>query len=154
MLQPGDTAPAFSLPDQDGAIHALKDQQGSWTLLYFYPKDDTPGCTIEACTLRDNFPHFGKMKATVWGVSTDSVAKHKKFSVKYKLPFTLLADEDKAVVTAYGVYGKKKFMGREYMGINRISFLIDPTGKIAKVYNPVKPLKHAEEVLADLEALK
>ena len=153
MLKPGDKAPDFSLPDQDSKMHALKDERGKWVLLYFYPKDATPGCTVEACTLRDAYPQFGKLDAVVFGVSTDSVKSHAKFAEKQKLPFTLLADEQKEVVQAYGVWGKKKFMGREYMGIKRWSFLIDPKGKIAKVYEDVKPAAHAEEVLADIRAL-
>ncbi|MEK7105509.1 MAG: thioredoxin-dependent thiol peroxidase [Patescibacteria group bacterium] len=154
MLQQGDIAPEFTLPDQTGKTHALKDERGKWVLLYFYPKDDTPGCTVEACQLRDNFPTFKKLDVTVFGVSIDPVKKHAKFADKYNLPFTLLADEEKVVVNAYGVWGKKKFMGREYMGIKRWSFLIDPKGKIAKVYDDVKPKVHAEEVLADLKALR
>ncbi len=154
MLQQGDIAPEFTLPDQTGKTHALKDERGKWVLLYFYPKDDTPGCTVEACQLRDNFPTFKKLDVTVFGVSIDPVKKHAKFADKYNLPFTLLADEEKVVVNAYGVWGKKKFMGREYMGIKRWSFLIDPKGKIAKVYDDVKPKVHAEEVLADLNALR
>ena len=150
----GGRAPAFSLPDQNGKTHALKDYAGSWVLLYFYPKDDTPGCTIEACALRDHFPKFKKLKAAVLGVSVDPVKKHAKFVEKYELPFTLLADEKKEVVEAYGVWGKKKFMGREYMGTKRWSFLIDPEGKIAKIYEDVKPANHAEEVLKDLAVLR
>lgn len=153
MLKVGAKAPAFHLPDQKGQLHALKDYAGQWVLLYFYPKDDTPGCTVEACTLRDNFPKFKKLKAVVLGVSVDPVKKHAKFAEKYELPFTLLADEKKEVVEAYGVWGKKKFMGREYMGTKRWSFLIDPEGKIAKIYEDVKPANHAEEVLADLKEL-
>ena len=153
-LQAGDKAPEFSLPDQDGKSHSLADYAGQWVLLYFYPKDDTPGCTTVACSLRDNFPAFGKLKAVVLGVSTDAVKKHKKFADKYKLPFTLLADEEKTLVNAYGVWGKKKFMGREYMGTNRMSFLISPEGKIAKIYEKVKPKEHAAEVLSDLNLMK
>ena len=152
-LKAGSKAPAFSLPDQDGKMHALKDYAGKWVLLYFYPKDDTPGCTIEACTLRDNFPKFKKLKVTVLGVSVDSAKSHGKFAKKYDLPFTLLSDEDKKLVNAYGVWGKKKFMGREYMGTLRWSFLINPEGKIAKIYEGVKPAQHAEEVLQDLRVL-
>jgi peroxiredoxin Q/BCP len=152
-LAQGDKAPAFTAPDQDGALHRLSDEKGKWVLLYFYPKDDTPGCTAEACAIRDAWPKFKKLKATVFGVSIDPVKKHRKFVEKYELPFTLLADEDKKIVEAYGVWGKKKFMGREYMGIHRVSFLIDPNGKIAKIYPTVKPAVHAEEVLADLKAL-
>jgi peroxiredoxin Q/BCP len=153
MLKVTQKAPAFTLPDQDGAMHSLKDYAGQWVLIYFYPKDDTPGCTKEACALRDEFPAFGKMKAKIFGVSADTVASHKKFVTKYKLPFTLLADPEKGMIEAYGVWGKKKFMGREYLGISRSSYLINPKGKIEKVYEKVNPLTHADEVLADLKAL-
>ena len=122
-------------------------------LLYFYPKDDTPGCTKEACGIRDSFPDFKKLKIAVFGISVDSAASHKKFEEKYDLPFTLLADEKKEVVKKYGVWGKKKFMGHSYEGTLRTSFLIDPQGKIAKIYENVNPVGHAEEVLADLRAL-
>ncbi len=149
----GQSAPSFTLPDQEGKEHALKDYKGKWVLLYFYPRDNTPGCTIEACTIRDQFKDFKKIGAAVLGVSTDSVKSHKKFADAYELPFTLLADEHKEVVGAYGVFGEKKFMGRTYMGIRRTSFLIDPKGKIAKVYEKVKPLVHAAEVIADLKEL-
>lgn len=152
-LKIGQKAPGFHLPDQAGREHDLKDYLGQWVLLYFYPKDDTPGCTVEACTLRDNFPKFKKMKAVVLGVSADAVKKHAKFAEKYDLPFTLLSDEKKEMLGDYGVWAKKKFMGREYMGILRNSYLIDPEGKIAKIYEGVKPAQHAEEVLADLKAL-
>jgi thioredoxin-dependent peroxiredoxin len=147
-------APRFTLPDQDGKEHSLVDYQGKWVLLYFYPKDDTPGCTKEACTIRDSFPDFKKMKITVLGVSVDSVKSHKKFEEKYELPFTLLSDEKKTVVKKYGVWGKKKFMGREYTGTFRTSFLIDPKGKIAKIYEDVNPVTHAADVLKDLKELK
>lgn len=149
-LKVGQPAPDFELPDQNGDMHKLSDERGKWVLLYFYPKDDTPGCTKEACAIRDNFPDFKKVKAAVLGVSVDSVKSHKKFSEKYKLPFTLLADEEKEVVKLYGVWGKKKFMGREYDGTLRTSFLIDPEGAIAKIYENVKPATHAGEVLADI----
>lgn len=149
----GEKAPEFTLPDQDNVQHALSSYAGKWVLLYFYPKDDTPGCTIEACTIRDQFKDFNKIDAVVLGVSTDSVASHKKFATAYELPFTLLADETKEVVGRYGVFGEKKFMGRTYMGTKRMSFLIDPKGNIAKVYEKVKPENHASEVLADLAAL-
>jgi len=152
MPKEGQRAPEFSLPDQDGAVHSLADYQGSWVLLYFYPKDDTPGCTKEACAIRDDFHNFGTLKAKVRGVSVDSVNSHKKFAEKYSLPFTLLADEGKTVVNEYGVWGLKKMMGREFMGTLRTSFLIDPEGTIAKVYENVDPLTHAGEVLADLRA--
>ncbi len=147
-------APDFSLSDQEGKIHNLSQYKGQWILLYFYPKDDTPGCTKEACAIRDNFPAFKKLKIQVFGISVDSVKSHKKFAEKYELPFTLLADENKAVVKKYGVWAKKKFMGRKYMGTLRTSFLINPQGKIAKIYETVKPEIHAEEVLADLRVLQ
>jgi thioredoxin-dependent peroxiredoxin len=150
----GKTAPAFSLPDQDGKMHTLKDYAGKWVLIYFYPKDSTPGCTIEACTIRDQFQDFKKIKAVVLGVSTDSVKSHKRFADAYELPFTLLADEEKKMVTAYGVYGEKKMMGRTYMGTKRTSFLVTPEGKIKKIYENVKPPVHATEVLADLLNLR
>lgn len=145
-------APTFALPDQDGKVHKLADYLGKFVLLYFYPKDDTPGCTIEACSIRDNWSAVKKAGVVVLGVSVDPVKKHKKFVEKYDLPFTLLADEEKEVVNLYGVWGKKKFMGREYMGTKRWSFLIGPDGKIVKVYEDVKPMHHIGEVLADAKA--
>ena len=154
MLKAGQKAPAFSLPDQDGNTHTLSEFSGRWVLLYFYPKDDTPGCTTEACGIRDSYEAYEKAKVAVFGVSVDAVKSHAKFAKKYALPFTLLADAEKDVVMQYGVWGKKKFMGREYMGTKRWSFLIDPQGKIAKIYEDVKPAAHAAEVLADLAALK
>ncbi|MEI7512395.1 MAG: thioredoxin-dependent thiol peroxidase [Candidatus Uhrbacteria bacterium] len=153
MLNPGSRAPNFTLPDQEGKMHTLSDLKGKWVLLYFYPKDSTPGCTKEACTIRDHYDSFKDMGITVLGVSTDSVRSHAKFVEKYTLPFTLLADEDKTVVASYEVWSKKKFMGREYMGVLRVSYLIDPMGKIAKVYEEVKPADHAEEVLRDTKEL-
>lgn len=149
----GTKAKNFTLPDQAGKLHTLKDYMGKWVVLYFYPKDDTPGCAVEACQFRDNFPKFKRSKAVVLGVSADAVKKHAKFVTKYELPFTLLADEEKKVVELYGVWAKKKFMGREYMGILRTSFLITPDGKIAKVYEDVKPSEHSLEVLRDIKEL-
>ncbi len=146
-------APDFVLPDQDSNKHKLSDYKGQWVLLYFYPKDDTPGCTTEACTLRDNLPTFTKIKAKIFGISVDSVASHKKFAEKYKLPFTLLADEDKKVVEKYGVWQEKSMYGRKYMGTVRNSYLVNPDGKIAKIYEKVKPAEHATQVLADLTTL-
>ena len=153
MPKVAEQAPDFTLPDQDGANRTLSDYKGKWVLLYFYPKDDTPGCTIEACTLRDQFKDFTTIGAVVLGVSTDNVGSHKKFATTYELPFTLLADENKEVVGRYGVFGEKKFMGKTYMGTNRTSFLINPSGKIAKVYEKVKPELHAGEVIADIRTL-
>lgn len=153
-LKLGDAAPNFILPDQNGENHSSKEYLGYWALIYFYPKDDTPGCTKEACALRDNFPEFVKLKAVVIGISVDIAKSHTKFANKYNLPFTLLADAKKEVVKKYGVWGLKKFMGREYFGTIRTSFLIDPKGKIVKIYQNVKPLVHASQVLEDLENLR
>lgn len=153
-LKIGDKAPDFKLLDQNEKEHTLKDYKGEWLLIYFYPKDDTPGCTKEACGIRDNFSTFTKEGIQVLGVSKDSTAKHKKFEEKYELPFTLLADTETEMCQAYGVWGQKKFMGREYMGINRMSFIISPDGKIAKIYEKVKPAEHAVEILNDIKELK
>jgi len=152
MLKEGTIAPNFTAKDANGATVRLKDQRGQKVVLYFYPKDDTPGCTKEACSFRDAFADFKKRGIEVLGVSVDSEASHKKFTAKYKLPFTLLADSDHAIADAYGVYGEKKFMGRTYMGVKRITFLIDEKGKIKKVFEKVKPEEHAREVLAAFEA--
>src|SRR3989344_9148953 len=140
-------APKFSALDQTGQAHKLTDYLGQWVLLYFYPKDDTPGCTREACDIRDRFPDCKKLKIQVLGASVDPVKRHKKCVEKHGLPFTLLSDEGKSLVKKYGVWGKKKFMGREYDGTFRTSFLIDPKGEIAHIYEKVKPETHAEEVL-------
>ncbi len=153
-LQIKDKAPEIKLSDQDGKVRKLSDYKGKWVLVYFYPKDDTPGCTKEACAIRDDFDNFDKLKLKVFGISADSVKSHKKFADKYKIPFTLLADEEKKTIKEYGVWGEKKFLGKKYVGILRSSFLIDPKGKIAKVYENVKPPVHAAEVIADLKALK
>ncbi len=153
LAQMGKKAPSFSLPDQNRKKHKLSEYVGKWVLLYFYPKDDTPGCTKEACMLRDNFPSFKKLGITVFGVSADNEKSHKKFEEKYQLPFTLLSDVDHTVAEKYGAWGLKKFMGREYEGMHRVSFLINGEGKIAKVYEKVRPEVHAEEVLGDLKEL-
>lgn len=150
MVTIGKKAPVFSLPDQNGKIHNLTDMRGKRLLLYFYPKDDTGGCTTQACSIEVALPDFGKRGVVVWGVSVDPVKSHAKFAVKYGLSFTLLSDENKEVVEKYGVWGTKKFMGREYMGTMRTSFLIDAQGIIEKIYENVKPAEHAAEVLADL----
>ncbi len=151
MLKIKMKAPNFSLPDQEGNIHSLTDYKGKWVLVYFYPKDETPGCIKEACAIRDSWPFFEKLGCVVLGISADSVKSHDKFVNKYKLPFILLADENKQVIKKYGAWQKKKFMGKDYMGIKRISYLIDPAGKIIKVYLDVKPPEHADEVLGDLK---
>lgn len=143
-------APAFSLPDQDGTIHSLADYAGKWVVLYFYPKDDTPGCTKEACTFRDLTDVFAKKNAVIFGVSKDSVVSHKKFSKKFSLPFPLLSDPSAETIKAYGAWGKKKFLGREFEGILRNTYLINPQGEIEKTYEKVDPAKHVNEILADI----
>jgi thioredoxin-dependent peroxiredoxin len=153
VLRAGEQAPDFTLPDQTGVGRRLSDYKGQWVLVYFYPKDDTPGCTTEACGFRDALPKFTSQAVTILGISVDSVKSHQKFVKKFGLPFTLLSDEQKNVVKKYGVWDKKKMMGREYYGTVRTSFLIDPTGTIVKVYEAVKPDRHPAQVLADLAAL-
>lgn len=149
-LKVGDPAPAFSAFTSGGGKLALADLKGKPVILYFYPRDDTPGCTKEACAFRDHFAAFKKQGAVVLGVSPDPVKSHDKFVAKFKLPFTLLADEDKQIVQAYGVWGEKSFMGRKYQGVFRVTFLIGPDGRIKKIWPKVKPEEHAEEVLAAL----
>lgn len=148
----GTPAPDFTLLDQDGVSHTLSTHKGTPVLLYFYPKDNTPGCTTQACGIRDAMPELSALNAIVFGISPDSVASHKKFADKFGLPFTLLADEGHAVAEKYGVWGRKKFMGREYDGVFRTSFLIDRDGTIAHVFEDVKPATHASEVIAYLRA--
>jgi len=147
MLKEGTTAPAFKTTDQNGETVSLKELRGRKVVLYFYPKDDTPGCTKEACSFRDAYSKFKKQDITVLGVSPDKEASHQKFVTKYQLPFTLLADTDHSIAESYGVWGEKKFMGRTYMGVHRTTFLIDEKGKIKKVFEKVKPEDHASEVL-------
>jgi len=149
-LKEGDVAPAFSAATSGGGRVSLADFKGKNVVLYFYPRDDTPGCTKEACAFRDHFAGFQKRGAVVLGVSTDSAKSHDKFAGKFKLPFTLLADEDKKIVEAYGVWGEKSFMGRKYQGTFRVTFLIGPDGRIKKIWPEVKPEEHAAEVLAAL----
>lgn len=147
MAKEGTSAPAFKTTDANGEDVSLKDLRGQKVVLYFYPKDDTPGCTKEACSFRDAFSKFKKRGITILGVSPDSEKSHQKFATKYELPFTLLADKDHAIADAYGVWGEKKFMGRTYMGVHRKTFLIDEKGKIKKIFEKVKPEDHADEVL-------
>ena len=149
-LKAGDVAPKFTVTTSGGGKISLADYKGKNVILYFYPKDDTPGCTKEACAFRDHFAEFKQKGAVVLGVSPDSVKSHDKFVEKFKLPFTLLSDEDKKIVEAYGVWGEKTFMGRKYLGVYRVTFLIGPDGKIKKIWPSVKPEDHAEEVLAAL----
>lgn len=146
-LKPGDTAPDFTANDQNGAAITLSKFQGQHVLLYFYPKDNTPGCTKEACAFRDQFADFKKHKIAVLGISPDSVKSHEKFASKFSLPFTLVADPDKEIVQAYGVWGEKQFMGRTFDGTFRASFLIDPNGKIQEIWPKVKPEAHPAQVL-------
>jgi thioredoxin-dependent peroxiredoxin len=149
----GKVAPSFSLSADDGSVVTLEELRGKPVVLYFYPKDDTPGCTKEACSFRDEFPRFRTSKATIAGVSPDSVASHAKFRKKYKLPFMLLSDPDHAVAELYGVWGKKKLFGASYMGILRTTFIIDADG-ILKHIIPVKRVEgHSEQVLELLNAL-
>ena len=150
MLQAGDKAPAFSLPADTGETIALKDLKGKPVVLYFYPKDDTPGCTVEACEFRDSWKEVKKSGAVVLGVSPDSVGSHQKFKTKYSLPFPLLADEGHALAEAYGAWGEKSMYGRKYQGILRTTFIIGKDGRIARVFEKVKPKGHAAEVLAAL----
>ncbi len=143
----------FSLPDQDSKFHKLSDYRGKWVVLYFYPKDDTPGCTTEACNFRDSFHELQKLGVVILGVSKDSVKSHKKFADKYGLNFPLLSDESLKIIKSYKAWGEKKFMGRTYEGILRTTYLINPQGEIAKVYEKVNPLTHAEAISKDLALL-
>jgi len=147
-LRVGQQAPDFTASTQDGNSVSLADFRGKPVVLYFYPRDDTPGCTKEACAFRDAIGEFQKKGAVVLAVSTDPVTKHAKFAEKFKLPFRLLADPDKKIVQAYGVWGEKRFMGRKYQGTHRVTFLIGPDGLIRQIWLDVKPDQHAGEVLA------
>lgn len=150
MPKAGDLAPEVALPDEDGTIHALAARKGSWTVVYFYPKDDTPGCTTEACGFRDLHGELDGLDAQVWGVSPDGAGSHAAFRARYGLPFTLLSDPDHAAADAYGAWGEKKSYGRTYMGIIRSSFLVDPEGLVAKAWPSVKADGHADQVLGAL----
>ncbi len=150
LLSEGDLAPEFQAATSGGGKLSLSELKGKNVVLYFYPRDDTPGCTKEACAFRDTFADLKAKGAVILGVSADSPASHDKFIGKYKLPFVLLADEDKAIAKAYGAWGQKTFLGRKYMGMKRVTFLIGPEGRIRKVWPAVKPGLHAKEVLAAL----
>ncbi|HEX5826495.1 MAG TPA: thioredoxin-dependent thiol peroxidase [Candidatus Limnocylindrales bacterium] len=149
--QPGDRAPEVALPDETGTVRRLSDRTGSWTVVYFYPKDDTPGCTTEACGFRDVHGDLEGKDAEVWGISPDGSGSHAAFRAKYGLPFTLLSDEDHAVAEAWGAWREKTNYGRTYMGVARSSFLVDPDGRIARTWANVKADGHAQQVLAALD---
>ncbi|HNT54693.1 MAG TPA: thioredoxin-dependent thiol peroxidase [Anaerolineaceae bacterium] len=144
----GANAPQFSLPDENGTLHQLSDYLGRWVVLYFYPKDDTPGCTTEACGFRDQFADYEHAGVVVLGVSPDGVKSHARFKAKHALPFTLLSDEGHQICEVYGCWGRKKFMGREYDGVLRTTFLISPAGLVHQVFENVKPDGHSAQVLA------
>jgi thioredoxin-dependent peroxiredoxin len=152
QLKEGDPAPAFTAPTNGGGQVSLADFKGHPVILFFYPKDDTPGCTKEACSFRDEYAEFKKRGAIVLGVSVDPVKSHDRFVKKFNLPFPLLSDEDRRIVEAYGVWGEKTFMGRKYQGTHRVTFLIGPDGRIQKIWTKVKPDEHTPEVLAALDA--
>jgi peroxiredoxin Q/BCP len=146
-VKEGDKAPSFKGVDQDGKKISLADYKGKKIVLYFYPEDDTPTCTIQACNLRDNYALLRKNGFLVLGVSPDSLAKHKKFETKYQLPFTLVADPDHAIIDKYGVWGEKQLYGRKYMGLHRSTFLIDEKGIIRKIFLKPRNKQHAEEIV-------
>jgi peroxiredoxin Q/BCP len=154
MPQVRDPAPDFSLADETGTSHRLGDQRGRWVVLYFYPKDDTPGCTVEACEFRDRNDDLLARDAVVWGVSPQGAASKAAFKSKYELPFTLLADEDHAVSEAYGTWVEKSNYGRTYFGTGRTTFLVDPDGRIARIWPKVTAQGHAAEVLAALDEVR
>ena len=153
MIQEKTKAPDFNLLDEDGNSHTLSEYKGTPLILYFYPKDNTPGCTTEACNFRDDYSAYEKAKVTILGVSADSVKSHKKFKEKYQLPFTLLSDPDHTVCEAYGVWAEKQMMGKKYMGILRTTFVINKDGVVEKVFEGVKPSEHSKEVLAVVKNL-
>lgn len=150
-VREGDPAPDFQGTTFSGETIRLSDFRGKEVILYFYPKDDTPGCTKEACGFRDWFDEFKKKKAVILGVSPDPAKSHKKFTEKFNLPFPLLIDDEKKIINAYGVWGEKTFMGRKYLGVYRVTFLIGKDGKIKKIWSDVKPDGHASEILSELD---
>ena len=154
MPDVGDLAPEIALPDETGTVHDLREQRGRWTIVYFYPKDDTPGCTVEACEFRDANETIHEKGADVWGISPQGAPSKKAFREKFGLPFILLADVDHAVAEAYGSWVEKQNYGKTYMGVARTTFLVDPEGRIARTWPKVKPEGHAAEVIAALDAAR
>jgi peroxiredoxin Q/BCP len=154
MPEPGDLAPEIALPDETGAVHRLAEQRGRWTIVYFYPKDDTPGCTVEACEFRDANEEIHERGADVWGISPQGAGSKRAFREKFGLPFLLLADLDHGVAEGYGSWVEKQNYGKSYMGVARRTFLVDPDGKVARTWPKVKPEGHAAEVIAALEEAK
>jgi peroxiredoxin Q/BCP len=154
MIRAGDEAPPFALPGDDGSIVSLADLRGRWVVLYFYPRADTPGCTIESCEFRDAVSRFADLDAVVLGASPDTVAKQRRFKEKHDLGLTLLADADHQLAEAWGVWREKSFMGRKFMGVVRTTFLVDPDGRVARVFEKVSPQGHAAEVAAAIEELR
>ncbi|MEI7743945.1 MAG: thioredoxin-dependent thiol peroxidase [Chloroflexota bacterium] len=154
MPQAGDLAPEVALPDEQGTLHRLADRAGAWTIVYFYPKDDTPGCTTEACGFRDLHAELAGLDAAVWGISPDGSGSHAAFRAKFGLPFTLLCDEDHTVAETWGAWGEKVNYGRTYMGIIRSSFLVDPDGRVARAWPKVNAEGHAEAVRDALAAAR
>lgn len=154
MLETNTTAPHFELPDETGTLRKLQDFKGSWIVIYFYPKDDTPGCTKEACMIRDLYDDFAKNDIVVLGISKDSPISHTKFKEKYQLPFTLLSDESTTMIQDYGAWKEKSMFGKKYFGIERITYIVNPAGVIAKSYSKVSPAEHAHQLLKDIEQLR
>jgi thioredoxin-dependent peroxiredoxin len=152
-IQAGQKAPDFTLPDENNTFRRLSDFRGRPVVLYFYPKDDTSGCTTEACNFRDDYSDYVNADVVILGVSPDTSKSHTRFKQKYLLPFPLLADEGHKICDLYGVWGEKKFMGREYDGVKRTTFLIDPKGSIVRVFENVKPAEHSTEVIAAIKGL-
>jgi peroxiredoxin Q/BCP len=153
MLEIDDIAPEFFLSDQNGVTHSLGDHFGEWVVIYFYPKDDTPGCTKEACTIGEVYDEFEDLNVTVYGVSKDTTLSHAKFALKYRLPFLLLSDESGEMINAYGALQEKSMFGKKYMGIVRMTYIVGPDGRIAKIYPKVDPATHAHQILQDLRKL-
>jgi peroxiredoxin Q/BCP len=152
-LEVGQKAPQFSLPDETGKVHKLSDYRGKTVVLFFYPADDTPGCTLEACNFRDDYSEYSNAGAQLLGVSPDDVESHDKFKTKFNLPYPLLADEGHKVCELYGVWGDKSMFGKQYQGVIRSTFIIDPDGKIAKVFSKVSVAKHSSKVLEAINEL-